>query len=406
MPIGILNNIASLNAENALDQTNNELQSTLLQLSSGSRINSGADDAAGLAIANGLQANVTALTQSEQNANDGVGELQVADGALAQVTSLLNRAVTLATESSTGTVSDSQRQALQAEFSQITTEIDQIGATTTYNGAAIFSGNSTNYNQLTTAVTTPAGLATTVTGDVSVSEWDSSLSTPAYGTAQVFNATTNDSKTGTVAGLIENIDNSGDGLVATIDDTGNLVITDTQNRGTSAATELADSGVAGGGAAASTLEVGTDQNAETLTNTNNSSTMNVFLSDSTTVGSSQIGVTLGQFSSSNMNGISLADDNLSTQGTAQQALTDINNAIASVASLRGNIGAVVNRLQSASNVMSSQVTNLTSAENTITEADIPTAVANLTNYSILEQTGISALAQANQQQQLVLKLLQ
>ena len=108
MPLGILNNIPSLQAENELTLTSNALNSTLEQLSSGSRINSGADDAAGLAIANGLQANVTALSQSVSNANDGIGELQLADGALAQVTVLLNRAVTLATESGTGTVSDPQ----------------------------------------------------------------------------------------------------------------------------------------------------------------------------------------------------------------------------------------------------------------------------------------------------------
>ncbi len=107
--LSILSNPASLAAENQLNITNSALQSTLNQLSSGSRINSGADDAAGLAIANGLQANITALTQSARNANDGVGMLQVADGALAQVTTLLNRAVTLATESATGTVSDPQR---------------------------------------------------------------------------------------------------------------------------------------------------------------------------------------------------------------------------------------------------------------------------------------------------------
>ncbi len=93
---------------------------------------------AGLAIANGLQANVTALTQSVQNATDGVGMLQVADGALSQITTLLNSAVTLATESATGTVSDSQRGALQAEFSSIQTEISSIGQNTTYNGQAIF----------------------------------------------------------------------------------------------------------------------------------------------------------------------------------------------------------------------------------------------------------------------------
>src|SRR6202142_979711 len=126
MAISLLNNIAALEAQNQLQSTQTKLQGTLFQLSSGSRINSGADDAAGLAIANGLQANITALTQSAQNASSGVGALQVADGSLAQVTQLLNRAVTLATESANGTVSNSQRTALQAEYAQINTEIDSI----------------------------------------------------------------------------------------------------------------------------------------------------------------------------------------------------------------------------------------------------------------------------------------
>jgi flagellin len=82
--LSILNNISSLQAENALNTTQANLNNTLQQLSTGQRINSGADDPAGLAIANGLQANVTALTQSVQNASDGVGMLQVADGALSR----------------------------------------------------------------------------------------------------------------------------------------------------------------------------------------------------------------------------------------------------------------------------------------------------------------------------------
>jgi flagellin len=103
---------------------------------------------------------------------------------------------------------------------------------------------------------------------------------------------------------------------------------------------------------------------------------------------------------------SSGESDLLSATDAETALAAINTAIATVASTRGQIGAVVNRLQSATNVINNQVQNLTSAENNITAADIPTAVANLTSYSILEQTGISALAQANQQQQLVLKLLQ
>jgi flagellin len=136
--LSILYNIPALQAQDQLGLTQTALNSTLTALSSGQRINTGADDPAGLAIANGLEANITALTQSVQNATDGVGELQVADGALSQITSLLNSAVALATESANGTISDTQRTALQAEFASITSEIDSIGANTTYNGQAIF----------------------------------------------------------------------------------------------------------------------------------------------------------------------------------------------------------------------------------------------------------------------------
>src|SRR6266576_5496659 len=142
MALSILNNIPSLAAQNQLAITGAGLSKTLFRLSSGSRINSGADDAAGLAIADGLRANISALTQSSRDANDGTGKLQVADGALAQVTNLLNRAVTLATESANGTVSDAQRGALDNEFTAIKAEIDRIGSNTTFNGTAVFSASS------------------------------------------------------------------------------------------------------------------------------------------------------------------------------------------------------------------------------------------------------------------------
>jgi len=167
MPLGILNNIPSLAAENQLTLTSTALSNTLQQLSSGSRINSGADDPAGLSIANGLQANISALTQSVSNANNGVGQLQLADGALAQVTTLLNTAVTLATESATGTVSNSQRVAIQAQYSSILSEINRIGSATTYNGQAVFqSGVAPNLNAANSAnsgTTAPVSLQSALT---------------------------------------------------------------------------------------------------------------------------------------------------------------------------------------------------------------------------------------------------
>ncbi|MGA9717745.1 MAG: flagellin [Acidobacteriaceae bacterium] len=138
MSMGVLNNIAATYAANNLSNTQASLQNVLTQLSSGSRINSGADDAAGLSLANGLQANQTALTQSASNVSLGVGLLQTADGALSQVNNLLNRAVTLATEAGNGTLNGSQDAAANQEYQSILAEINNIGAATTYNGNAVF----------------------------------------------------------------------------------------------------------------------------------------------------------------------------------------------------------------------------------------------------------------------------
>jgi flagellin len=143
MSMGVLNNIAATYAANNLSNTQSSLQNVLTQLSSGSRINSGADDAAGLSLANGLQANQSALTQSASNVNLGVGLLQTADGALSQVNNLLNRAVTLATEAGNGTLNTSQSGAANQEYQSILAEINNIGAATTYNGQAVFGSATT-----------------------------------------------------------------------------------------------------------------------------------------------------------------------------------------------------------------------------------------------------------------------
>ncbi|MGD0680618.1 MAG: flagellin [Terracidiphilus sp.] len=145
MSLGVLNNLSAVYAENNLNNSNNSLNTVLQQLSSGSKINSGADDAAGLSLVDGLQANQQALTQSKTNAAEGVGLLQVADGALSQVTSLLNRAVTLATEASNGTLNSSQDTAANQEYQSILSEVSNIGSTTTYNGAAVFNTSTNIY---------------------------------------------------------------------------------------------------------------------------------------------------------------------------------------------------------------------------------------------------------------------
>jgi flagellin len=284
MSLGVLNNISAIYAQNNLANTQNSLSKTLQQLSSGSRINSGADDAAGLAVADGLTANTTALAQSSSNASNATGLLQTADGALSQVTTLLNRGVTLATEAANGTLTSSQVSSADQEYQNILTQIGNIGSTTNYNGSAVFTAAARNF-----FVTDG-----TSTGSSTYSDSVGVLTTANVG-----------------------------------------------------------SGSAGTGV------------------------------DFTTAGTSTL-----------------------TAANATGILSALTSAIGDVAYQRGTLGANINQLSSAQAVTSTEETNLTAAENSITATDYGQASSDLSKYQVLSQTGISALAQANSVQQEVTKLLQ
>ena len=272
MSLSILNNISALQAENQLSITTAAANKSLQQLSSGSRINSGSDDAAGLAISDGLNANVAALNQSSLNATNAVGSLQTADGALAQITTLLNRSVTLATEASNTGLSSSQSTAINNEFQALLTQIGNINSSTNFNGTAVFG-----------------------------------------------------------------------------------------------------------------------------------STVSAFTSDGTSAGTVNVGTSVA---STDVSTLGLSSSVLTSSSSAALALTAITAAISTVSAERGTLGATVEQLQAAATVDTNESQNLVSASSNITSADISTVVANDTKYSILQQTGISALQQANQQAQTVLKLLQ
>jgi flagellin len=272
MSLSILNNIPALQADNQLNITTTAANKSLQQLSTGSRINSGSDDAAGLAISDGLNANIAALNQSSLNATNAVGSLQTADGALSQVTSLLNRSVTLATEASNTGLTASQSTAIDNEFQALLKQIDSINTSTNFNGTAIFG-----------------------------------------------------------------------------------------------------------------------------------STVSAFTSDGTAGGTVSVSTAVASTSSTTL---ALNTSDLTSTANATAALTAITAAISTVSSQRGKIGATVEQLQAASTVATTESQNLTTASSNITSADISQVVANDTKYSILEQTGVSALQQANQQAQNVLKLIQ
>ena len=381
MSIQVINNISSLVAENAVSNTQTNLNNTLQQLSTGLKINSGADDPAGLSIAAGLGANIAALTQSSQNASNGVGLLQTADGALSQVTTILNQAVTIATEAGNGGLTTSQSAALNTEFTSILNEINQIGSTTNFNGTSVFNGSANNSVQSSVAaLATTTGLTSLSTTTISDSKTGGTFVFTAGATSKISDlqaAITNAVTAGTLSA----------GTAATINAAGKLQIA-TTTTGDSLGVNTSDA-VLGAGTFQPTLVTG--------------SSTDVFTSDGSGTGFTNTTTPINGLSSTTLG---LNTQSLSTTATAQTALTAITAAISSIAAQRGNIGASINQLTADSGVENTEVQNLTSAQNNVQNADIATVTSNLTQFNILEQTGFDALSQSQNAEQNVLKLLQ
>jgi flagellin len=427
MSLGVLNNLSAMYAANNLSNSNNNLSKTLQQLSSGSRINSGADDAAGLSLVDGLQANATALAQSQTNAQEGSGLLQVADGALSQVTNLLNRAVTLATEVSNGTLNTSQQAAANQEYKSIMSEIDNIGSTTTYNQTKVFGAGTVGIytgDSSTTGASldnlTISQLSRTSVGDAGGAMGYNQgtnvfidLSTGGSGNAQLTdsltagsNLTINyknpDGSTGTVTtagantvgALITAINNSGRGLTATF-----TTAAAAGDAGGGADTGIMISGMIGTGAPTTAGMQQLVQGGTPVKDTSNTQGASSTLTADATGGINTITYTAGA-------GTNISANDLSSQTSAQSALTTLNAAIAAVAAQDGYIGAQINTLNSVANVMNTQQQNIMAAQNAVQATDYAQAASNMSKFQILSQTGISALAQANSTQQEVLKLLQ
>ena len=329
-----------------------------------------------------MQANIAALTQSQQNASNGIGMLQTADGALSQVTTLLNRAVTLATEASTSgitTGTNSQATALDGEFQSIMSEITQIGQTTDFNGQNVF-----NSNTPTTFTSTQASLTT----GTALSAGTVDISDATTGGTFVFTASTS-TKVSDLQAAITSAVSAGTlsaGTSATLS-SGQLVIGP-------------NSGSTGISVTSNVAVLGT-MNADPTTNNTNT----VYLGDGVVTGAAktQITTTINALSATSLN---LNSNVLTSASSAQTALTAVTAAINQISAQRGVIGASVNRLTAASSNMNNAVTNLQSATDSIENADIGKTVANMTQYNVLQSTGMAALQQSNQAQQAVLKLVQ
>ena len=429
MSLGVLNNLSAIYAANNLNNTSNSLSKTLQQLSSGSKINSGADDAAGLSLVNGLTANATALSQSSTNAQEGVGLLKVADGALSQVTNLLNRAVTLATEVSNGTLNGSQSAAANQEYQSILSEINNIGSTTTYNQQKVFGGPDvgiyTGDSSSQSASIDSLHFATVSSS--SVGDAGGSMNYSA-GQSVFVDLTGTSAATGsdaisagsTLTVNYKNADgSSGAATIATggttgFADTVNGMISAINSSGLGLSASLTTAKLAGSAATATdtgiqiTGQIGTagpvrplmQAVAGTLEDTGSGQVAVSAVSAGTT------GTAMISYNAANDNTSNLTTFDLSSQSSARDALTTLNAAIANVAAQDGYIGSQINTLNSVSQVLSTQQQNVTAAQNAVQATDYAQASSDMSKYEILSQTGISALAQANSVQQEVTKLLQ
>ncbi|AKL99937.1 MULTISPECIES: flagellin [Burkholderia cepacia complex] len=383
--LGINSNINSLVAQQNLNGSQNALSQAITRLSSGKRINSAADDAAGLAISTRMQTQINGLNQGVSNANDGVSMIQTASSALSSLTNSLQRIRTLAVQASTGTMSTTDQAALQQEVAQQIQEVNRIASQTTYNGTNILNGNAG-----IVSFQVGANVGQTISLDLS-----QSMSAAKIGGGLVQTGQT----VGTVTGL--SLDTAGkytsSGAAITAinvmsDGQGGYTFTD-QNGGAIAQT-VAQS-VFG---ASATTGTGTAVGALSIQTSATSSSMSAASLTAITNAVAQINAVNKPATVSGLD--------ISTVSGANVAMVSIDNALQTVNNVQAQLGAAQNRFTAIATSQQAESTDLSSAQSQITDANFAQETANMSKNQVLQQAGISVLAQANSLPQQVLKLLQ
>jgi flagellin len=469
MPQIINTNISSLTAQRNANRTQNDLSTAIARLSSGLRINSAKDDAAGLAISERMTAQIRGTDQAARNANDGISLAQVAEGALGSITSNLQRMRELAVQSANATNSTSDRAALQQEVAQLTTEIDRVATQTQFNGLNLLDGTFTaqqfqvgaNAGQtisiagIASARSSALGISYTasVTGGATTAALTAGQLTLNGIAIQASTAGTAATQTSDSAWSIAQAINASQGaIVATANPTAVAGAAPTGFAAISAGTVQingVDIGAvaAGGSAAVQGANVAAAINAVsaatgvtasadpttgaialsatdgrnvivagTQTNTglaNGTTRGKVSLSASgvnpisITVGGSAPGSAglLAATTSSTLTGTAVAQLDISTVAGANAALTSIDAALQTVDSSRAALGAVQNRFSSTIDNLQTASENLSASRSRIQDADFAAETAALARAQVLQQAGTAMVAQANQMPQMVLQLL-
>jgi flagellin len=375
-------NVASLNAQRNLSGTNSSLATSLQRLSSGFRINSAKDDAAGLAISERFTTQIRGLSQAQRNANDGISLAQTAEGALAEVGNNLQRIRELAVQASNGTNSQGDRNALDAEVQQLKSEIQRVAEQTTFNGTKLLDGS---FSGVAFQVGANAGETITVASIANVQV--ASLG----GTVNRFAATA------TVASLT----GFATGIAA-----GGVTINGTDIGAIGAAAnaqERAGQLVEAINRVSSTTGVGASLDAISGQITLSGSAQ--FAIAGTTNDAAVAGFANSATAGTSTPAVGMASVNVQSFANAQTSLAMVDSALTAVNGARANLGAIQNRFTSVVQNLSTTTENLSASRSRIKDADFAKETAELTRSQILQQAGTAMLAQANQVPQSVLSLL-
>jgi len=469
MALTINTNIASLNAQRNLSKSQNDLSQSMERLSSGLRINSAKDDAAGLAISDRMTAQIRGLNQAARNANDGISLAQTAEGALQESTNMLQRMRELAVQSANDTNSASDRASLNEEIIQLKAEIDRVGLTTEFNGRKVIDGTMTD---ATFQVGANAGVNQTISFSIDSAlaaelsfvgtVIDSPNGTPVSGTTVTGDALAagdlivNGNPVGAAAGTnvaIALAINTADGSdIATIANSQTFlfedVILDTTTPGTYTLTvdgsdisvaegvdgvvnaiDVVDALVTAGYEASvdddNNITLANNDGAdislqEVLTGTNSG----VGFADAAAAATAVVHqgqIVLDSFADITFEGDGMVAAGLTTTGNATTtidlinietrddawvAIASIDAALDDIDTIRGGLGAIQNRFESTIANLNNVSENLSAARSRIQDADIAMETSAMTKANILQQAGVAILAQANQTPQLALSLLQ
>lgn len=473
-------NVSSINAQRSLLKVNTDLGVTFQRLSSGLRINSAKDDAAGLQISNNLSSQINGLTVAIRNANDGISLAQVAEGALQESTNILQRIRDLSIQSASDVNGPTERAALQSEVTQLISELGRIADTTRFGSTQLLDGsflskqiqvgaqaNETIAVSISDARATSLGThilttAGTVTGDTVstvlnaiAAETDLSLTTAEGGTAANISYAINSSAADIATAI--NTAANGIGIIATASNSTTLSalsaagdVTFTLNGSAIAATvtnpndltAIAAAINGSSGASGVTATFGSANNLSSLTlqttdgrdislsafaNATAGNDTIIIGADTLTEGGTVIGTVVGTVALASSKGqittatagtdvfasasstssfTSVQSVDISDYAGAQSAIAVVDASIRKIDSQRADLGAVQNRFLSTISNLGSIIESASAAKSRITDTDYAVETANLAKNQVLQQAGLSVLAQANASSQSILSLLQ